>query len=190
MGWLPVRKGARRWLDFDIENRPSTYWLPDRPTAEITAIAWAFTDKPNDVHVRLLGRDEPEDILLDFVAAYNEADGVTGHYIRKHDLPIINAHLMLYGLPTLGPKLSQDTKLDMVRKADLSASQEDLAAMLGVSAPKVQMSQREWRLANQLTEEGLALTEKRVVGDVKQHMKLRKAMLAAGLLKPARIWRP
>lgn len=180
----------RRWLDFDIENRPIAYWIPDRPQSEITAIAWAFADKPRQIECVLLGRDDPKEMLERFVAAYNEADGVTGHYIRKHDLPIINAHLILYGLPTLGPKFTQDTKLDMVRKADIPATQEHLSDMLGVKASKYHMTQAAWRTANQLTPEGMALTEKRVTDDVKQHMKLRKAMLENGLLHAPKVWRP
>jgi hypothetical protein len=34
----------RRVLDFDIENRPLTYLGSDFTTAEVTAIAWAWTD--------------------------------------------------------------------------------------------------------------------------------------------------
>lgn len=185
---LPVQKGGFWILDFDIENRPLSYWTPDRPSAEITAIAWSFGG--NKVEVRLLGRDDPEEMLTAFVTAYDLADMVTGHYIRRHDLPIINGALMEYGLPTLKPKLVQDTKVDLVKRADLPVSQEALAEMLGVPAPKISMSQVKWREANRLAPEGLALTEKRVVGDVKQHMKLRKALLKAGLLKAPRVWRP
>lgn len=190
MNNLPTIRGGLRILDFDIENRPLSYWVPDRPTAEITAIAWAFTDQPRHVEVVLLGRDDPRDMLERFVAAYDAANLVTGHYIRKHDLPIVNGALMEAGLPTLGPKLTQDTKLDMVRKADIPATQEFLADMLGVAAPKYHMTQTKWREANRLTPEGLALTEKRVTDDVRQHMNLREAMLKAGLLKAPRVWRP
>lgn len=186
---LPVKKGEFWVLDFDIENRPLSYWLPDRPTAEITAIAWSFTDS-KEVEVRLLGRDDPKEMLEAFVTAYDMADMVTGHYIRKHDLPIINGALMEFGLPPLTAKLAQDTKLDMVKKADLPATQEALSEMLDIRAPKIHMTQGDWREANRLTDKGLALTEKRVVADVKQHKQLRKAMLKAGLLKNPRVWRP
>lgn len=180
-----------RVLDWDIENRPSTYRGGDLPpTAEITAIAWAFIDRPKEIRCVLLGRDDPVEMLREFVAAYDLADMVTGHYIRKHDLPIVNAHLMLYGLPVLGPKLTQDTHGDLVRRKDLPASQKDLAEMLGIAEPKVEMSHMKWRKANQLTPDGLVLTEKRAVGDVKQHMKMRTALLKAGLLKSPRVWRP
>lgn len=185
-------QASKSWrvLDFDIENRPLSYWVPDRPTAEVTAIAWAWADKPSRVEVSLLGIDSLEQMLTKFTAAYNEADMVTGHYIRKHDLPILNGALMEVGLPLLGPKRTQDTKLDMVKKADIPVTQEFLSDTLGVKSRKYHMTQTMWRDANRLTPEGLALTEKRVTDDVRQHMKLRKAMLAMGMLHPPKVWRP
>jgi hypothetical protein len=42
MKWKTRRK--LRILDFDIENRPLSYWVPDRPSAEITAIAAGWVD--------------------------------------------------------------------------------------------------------------------------------------------------
>src|SRR6185436_10157697 len=87
-------------LDFDIENRPLSYWIPDgKPTAEITAIASCWADDPESMVVHLLGQDDPELMLQFFVNRYNKADIVTGHYIRVHDLPIINGALMEFGLP-------------------------------------------------------------------------------------------
>lgn len=190
MSWLPVRKGGTRILDFDIENRPLSYWIPDRPTAEITAIAACWVDQPKSMRVWLLGRDDPEMMLREFSEMYSEAGMVTGHYIRKHDLPIINGALVEAGLPPLGPKLTSDTKLDLVQWKDIPASQEHLADMLGIRAPKIGMSQAKWREANRLTDSGLALTEKRVVGDVRQHMQLRKELLKRGLLGTPKVWRP
>lgn len=191
-------KGKFRILDWDIENRPLSYWQPDRPTAEITAIAACWTDKPGEVTSWFMGSAHSDadhermmvDMLLGFRALYDEADMVTGHYITRHDLPILNGALMDWHLPILGPKLVQDTKTQMVRKADVPATQEYLATMERVHARKIHMSQHDWRQANRLTSEGQMATEKRVVGDVRQHMKLRRAMLRDGLLHPPTIWRP
>lgn len=179
-----------RVLDFDIENRPLSYWRPDRPTAEVTAIAWAWVDDPFTVHAAVLGRATAEQMLNAFLDAYNAADMVTGHYIRNHDLPIVNGALTELGLPNLGPKLSQDTKNDLIKWADIPKSQEHLAEMLGVPAPKVGMSQHRWREANRLTERGLEATYERVTGDVRQHMALRAELLKRGLLGAPRVWRP
>lgn len=195
---IPVNKGQFWVLDFDIENRPLSYWVPDRPTAEITSIAVAWIDHPRDVTVDLLGPAETDAehaemqrrMLMNFVELYNAADMVTGHYITRHDLPIINGALMDWGLPVLGPKLVQDTKTDMVKKADIPATQEYLAEMTRTKMRKVHMTQHDWRQANRLTVEGREATRKRVIGDVRQHLRLRKRMLAENLLHSPRVWRP
>lgn len=178
-----------RVLDFDLENRPLSYAGPDWTTAEITAIAASWADQ-NRVRCWLLGKHDPEEMLRGFLALYDEADCVTGHYIRKHDLPILNGALMEYGLPPLSQKLTSDTKLDMVKKKDMSASQESLAGMYGLSYRKEHMSQPMWREANRLTPGGLKETRRRVTGDVKQHKQLRLRMLEAGVLGPPRVWSP
>src|SRR4051812_23080126 len=113
-------------LDFDIENRPLSYLGMDYTTGEITAIAWSWVGE-DDVQVRALGQDDPEDILIDFEQVYNEADIVTGHYIRKHDLPLINGSLLEVHSSGLSEKATIDTKLDLMQMKYLSASQESLA---------------------------------------------------------------
>lgn len=184
-----VKKKSLKILDFDIENRPLSYWY-DRPTAEITAIASCWDDDKDSFAVTLLGIDEPKDILKHFVDRYNQADIVTGHYIRVHDLPIINGALMEYGLGKLSPKMTIDTKLDMYKKGDIPATQEFLGELFGLDYEKVHMSQVKWREGNRLTARGIAATKKRASGDVYQHMALRKYMAEKGLLKSAKIWRP
>src|SRR5688572_8235916 len=84
-----VRHRPLRVLDFDIENRPLSYLGSDFTTAEVTAIAWAWCDSPEDVTVYLLGEHELSFILTSFVEAYRQADLVTGHYITGHDLPMV-----------------------------------------------------------------------------------------------------
>jgi len=184
---LQIRPG--RILNFDIENRPLTYLGDDFTFGEITAIAWKFVGVGR-YEVRLLGVDDPVDILSDFVDAYDMADIVSGHYIRIHDLPSVNGALLEYGLPALSPKLTSDTHLDLLKIKNVSKSQENLAAMLGVRSPKVGMSQQRWRQANRLTPEGVALTRRRVVGDVRQHIALRAVLLKNGWLGPPKLWTP
>jgi hypothetical protein len=190
--------GGGRVLDLDIENRPLTYWVPDRPTAEITAIASMWVDEPDTMQVLLLTpeMEGPGDLLRAFVERYNQADLVTGHYIRKHDLPIINGALYELNMPLLGPKLTCDTKLDMMKKADLPATQEFLLDTLGVTdvygrpLRKFHMSQTDWREANRLTPEGLRKTAERVSSDVFAHARLRARMLELGMLRPPSVWDP
>lgn len=190
--------GKGRILDFDIENRPLSYWVQDRPTAEITAIASMWVGDHDSMQVDLL---QPEDdgpgyLLARFVERYNQADMVTGHYIRRHDLPIINAGLYELGMPLLESKLTCDTKLDMFKKADLPANQEYLLELLQPECPlgwkpyKEHMTQADWREANRLTAKGLQRTHDRVSSDVHAHMHMRDAMLAKGMLRAPSVWNP
>lgn len=182
--------GRRRILDFDTENRPITYLGGDYVTADLTAIAWSWGDVPDDIEVRLVTEDprSQRDMLEAFRAAYEQADIVTGHYIRGHDLPIVNGALVEHGLPTLTPKYASDTKLDLISTQRVSMSQESLAAMLDVPAAKFTMTQTRWRAANRLQPEGIALTRKRVVDDVVQHVLMRREMVRRGLLRAPKIW--
>jgi hypothetical protein len=156
---LKVTARPLRVLDFDIENRPLSYLGSDFTTAEVTAIA------------------------------YESADLVTGHYIRGHDLPMVNGALVELGLPVLPDKMTQDTKLDFARTKGISLSQESLGAMLRLDHQKVTMNQSKWRAANRLTPEGLTEVRERVTGDVRQHLQLRRELLAKGYLAPAKLWR-
>jgi hypothetical protein len=179
-----------RILDFDLENRPLSYWIPDRPTAEITAIAWAWADDPFNVKSTLLTRETLRVDFEAFLEDYDQADMVTGHYILRHDLPIIQSHLVEFDLPLLGEKLVSDTKVHLIGWKDIPKTQEHLCDMLGVSRPKVAMSQAKWREANRLTEKGLEATYERVVGDVLQHQEMRLELLKRGMLGAPRVWTP
>lgn len=186
---IAITSRPLRVLDFDIENRPLTYLGSDFTTAEVTAISWAWTDRPEDVTVYLLGETDLPEILRRFCDAYNQADMVTGHYITGHDLPMINGALMECQMPALSDKRVQDTKTDLIRAKGISLSQESLGAMFRLEHAKVQMNQSKWRAANRLTPEGLALVRERVTGDVKQHMAMRKELLALGYLTAPRVWK-
>jgi hypothetical protein len=184
-----------RILDFDIENRPLSYLGQDYTTAEITAIAACWVGKPRSMWWWLL--QQSHDVswaikgLEGFRRLYDSADMVTGHYIRLHDLPIINGAMVEHGLAPLGFKLTCDTKLDLVKKGPVfSASQENLCAMFGLARPKIHMNTVMWREANRLTDEGLKLTAKRAIGDVVQHMALRRELVRRDLLGPPKTWSP
>jgi len=197
---IRVRVSSRRLrvLDFDIENRPLAYLGSDFTSAEVTAIACSWTDE-SKVHCWMLGDENDPDVmgpityeymLESFRKFYDEAYAVTGHYVRKHDLPILNGAMMEAGLGPLGPKMVCDTHQDLVRRKGISASQESLAAMLGLPEPKHHMAQAEWRAANRLTPEGIAYARRRVVKDVQQHKALLKGLNAIHALKPMRAWTP
>lgn len=178
-----------RVLSFDIENRPLAYWYDGATTAEVTAIAAGFIGE-GKIQCWLLGKNTYEEMLEGFRAMYDQADIVTGHYIRKHDLPILNGAMIEARLAPLAPKMTSDTKLDHMKTSNLSQSQENIAQMLGLKEEKIHMSNASWREANRLTPAGLAKTRARVVGDVKQHMEMRAALIRRDLLRPPRMWRP
>jgi hypothetical protein len=178
-----------RILDFDVEARPLSWISQDYTSRELTAIAASFEGETK-VHAWLLGEVEAEEMLLGFLELYDQADVVTGHYIRKYDLPNVNGALMELGLGQLSQKLTSDTKIDLRSRDGISVSQEALSDMMGVSAPKHHMTQPMWREANRLTPEGLAQTRKRVVGDIRQHKQLRRKLLDENLLGPPVLWRP
>ena len=186
---VTVTSRPQRVLDFDVEARPLSWIAADYVSKEITAIAWAWTDQPEDVTCYLLGETDPRDFLAAFRRAYDQADCVTGHYLRAYDMRMVNGCLMEYQLPTLGDKLVSDTKIDLPAQAGLSMSQESLGAMLRLSHQKEKMNQAEWRAANRLTPDGLAATRRRVIGDVRQHMELRRELIALGYLGPAKLWK-
>jgi hypothetical protein len=186
---VTVRSRPMRILDFDCEARPLHWISGDYVSKEITAIAWAWTDRPEDVTCYLLGDVDAPTMLGAFLQAYQQADMVTGHFIRGYDLPMVNGALTEYQMPTLGDKLSQDTKLDLVRRQGLSGSQENLGTMLGLNHPKVKMDQKKWRDANRLTPEGRALARERVVGDVRQHIEMRARLLELGYLGHPKVWK-
>lgn len=183
-----IRHRQMRILDFDVEARPLHWISGDYVSKEITAMAWAWCDTPEEVTCYLLGEVDPVTMLTAFVAAYSQADMVTGHYIRGYDLPMVNGALTEYQLPTLADKLTQDTKLDLVRRQGLSGSQENLGAMLKLQHHKVKMDQAKWRDANRLTPEGRALARERVTGDVRQHIEMRRRLLELGYLSEPKLW--
>lgn len=188
---LTGKPGKLRILDFDIENRPLSYLGQDFTTGDVTAIAWGWADEEK-VHVGLQTKREGslEKMLRRFRDAYEAADMVTGHFIRGYDLPVLNGALMEAGIPHLGPKLTCDTKNDLLKRKYISVSQENLGEMLGLEAPKVHMNTPLWRQANRLTVEGIELSRTRCVGDVVQHKQLRLELLRRDWLAGPSVWRP
>lgn len=186
-------KRALRILDFDCECRPMAFY-GEWVTKEITAIAWR-TIGQKSTHYWLLEPTETWDEhqakkregLLQFLSAYERADIVTGHYIRGFDLPLVNAHCVDLGVHPLGPKLSHDTKGDLISMHGISKSQQNMAAHLDDSV-KEGMDTAKWELANSLVREGRSETRRRVVGDVKQHIQFRQSLLDRHALKPPTVW--
>jgi hypothetical protein len=174
-------------LDFDLENRPISYAGNDFTFSDVTAIAASFVGS-REVKVWAIPEVSYEEMLAEFKIMYDKADMVTGHNIRKHDLPILRGAMLEFGIGILSPKLTSDTYLDLISFSGVSKSQENLSDMYGLPASKFHMNQNSWRQANRLTAEGIALTKKRVISDVKQHKQLRNRLIEANALRGPKMW--
>lgn len=186
-------KRLLRILDFDIETRLVGFYEAGRfkpKGSEPTAIAARFLDEPEFEYVWVFPEDDMVDMLEGFRVLYDQADIVTGHYITKFDLPILNGAMFENGLPLLGQKDVQDTKVNLKMLEGLSKSQENLAGMLEVAEQKHHMADYLWRKATRLTPEGIEQARTRVTDDVVQHIALRQALLDAGALNPPELWKP
>ncbi len=185
-------------LDFDIEVRPLAWYGGDFVTKQPTVIAWSFVGSGMVTCGAIGLSGDPEmvfaeewDMLDEFLRAYNEADIVTGHFIRGFDLPVINGATTRLGmLDGLTDKLTQDTKMDLHKMSGVSKSQENLGAMFELEHPKVPMNTHLWAEANVLMQRGIQASITRAKGDVEQHMEMREIMLDRGLLRPPSLWTP
>jgi hypothetical protein len=178
---------AQKVLDFDIEARPITYLGGDFTTRDITSIACSF-GLDYGVKCWLLPEVTTKEMLEGFRYFYDLADVVTGHYIRKYDLPNINGGMLEFGLKPLGPKLVCDTKQDLVKMQGISLSQESIGDIVGTTTRKYHMTQAMWRAANRF--EQTELTKTRVVEDVRMHQQMRLKLQELKMLSPPRMWYP
>lgn len=184
-------------LDFDVECRPMSWYGGDFNTKEITAIAWGWADRPK-TKVWLLEPALTWDThqykkrtgLEKFIADYEKAEMVTGHYIRGFDLPLINAACFRLGLRPLAPKLTEDTKGDLMKMSGLSKAQQNMAAYMDLVHEKQIMNTHLWEVANALVAEGRKETRRRVVGDVDQHKEFRGALASRWALARPKVWYP
>lgn len=197
---LPV---TRRALVFDTECRPMHYseW---RPESQMTAYAWEWIeigpDWPrigsNAIYIPEIGETAADRarlrggvllqdmsneraLLAEFLDAYDQADLVIGHYIRRHDLPLINDHAVRMGFKPISErpqKLVQDTKMDFVKVKALGLSQDNLAETYNLGEDtgprKHHMAGANWRIANALDARGRADAWERVTSDVVQNVQI------------------
>ena len=191
-----------RALCFDFESRPSAFWWGDKTTAQITAFGWKWRDEP-DAHALLLMRDgrfqgddgrkvSARTAYAAFRLSLSHADLVYGHNIRAFDLPLFQSGLYRLGLPMLPELRTTDTLKDIPKRKDMSASLENMAAMLGLDdeGGKKHMSVNDWETANRLEPEGIAEARERVVSDVLLQERLRDRLIELELLREPRVWRP
>ena len=198
---MRLKQGVqRRVLGFDLENRPSAYWYDGATTAEITALAWKWTDEKT-CRTLLLQPDgtflADDGDSLDVGVAYVvfrdvlcSAGLIFGHNIRRHDLPMFQTGLLRLELPPLPPLLTSDTLRDLPTRKDMSASLDSLADMYRLGKPKMHMPLPAWERANKLLPEGMEDARKRCVSDVLLQERLRGKLLELDLLGGPQMWRP
>lgn len=184
-----------RILDFDIENKPVSYGGMDFTFGVVTAIACCWADDPKSMRVWFRDRNTPtvhfpKAHLLAIRALFAEAGILTGHFIRRHDLPALNGEFLMAGLPPMPERLTIDTKSDLTARGLISHSQENLAAYLFRAEAKLHMTEMDWREANLFLPAGVEKAKKRAVDDVIQHMALRTELNRIGHLGEPKTWRP
>jgi len=183
----------RRILDLDVECVSAGFDDPEWVPRKITCAAWSWIGS-NEVQctiatpLGLMGKPELRRQMLEpLLAEIEAADMLTGQNILRFDLPLINAECLRLGLPLLPKKLVQDTKR-IAKTLGFKKGQDNMGDLLGVRPRKIHMSWQAWQDA--YDEDGWESIKKRAITDVKQHKKMRAAMLRRGWLRPPVMWNP
>ncbi len=176
--------GDLRILDFDTESLAAGFADPEWVPQKITCCAWSWVGE-DEIHVRACGfrgffQDAPRARMMrPFLAAVREADMLTGHNIKRHDLRVINAECMRLGFDPLPPLLLQDT-MRLPPSKGFKKGQDNLSELLEVPAEKMTLSWQGWDKA--YSEEGWPMVKERCRSDVAQNKLLRVALLERGWL--------
>ena len=167
-------------LDFDTENRPGFYWYDGRTTDMLMTIAWGWMDE-KEVHWDTIRSDVEEGLiplpLERFTEALSHADVVTGHNIKRHDVPLLNAHCDREGLPRLEWPLIVDTMDFMQKTKGVSRSQANLSDLFRLVEDKTQVHIPTWERAATGDAVALTIVAKRCMQDVRQHRELYKELV-------------
>jgi hypothetical protein len=179
-----------------MECRPGAWFGGDFVTKIPTAIGWKWIGTRGKIESALLlelpaqnmqVRDALAMMMDRFLEEMLVADVVVGHYIRGFDLPLLNNIQIRLGRSPLPDVMAQDTKLDLAKIHGISKSLENLGSLLSLSHPKVHMSAPDWERAYE-GNGGLDSQRKRVEGDVRLNIVLRKKLLELGFLGAPKAW--
>lgn len=189
----PLPQATRLTLDFDVETVAAGYADPAWVPSHVTAWAYSWTHQKK-IHsavlpvAQLFDREAKAEFIRPLLDALRAADVVTGHNIRRFDLPILLTESMrLPGLERLGPTLSQDT-IKVGRTKGFKKGLDNLAELLETMTAKKALNWEQWDRA--YGEGDLKTVRQRVRGDVKMHKEVRLQMRERGWLEAPRIWRP
>lgn len=183
MKWRTLR--AFRGLAFDIENMPGTYGPGDYTHPKLTALACQFIDG-EFTFAWCFNRREPERMaeqVDEFRAAWEKADFVVGHNIRRHDMKLLDGFCVSLGIPLLPRRRMVDTYLDQPRMAGFSRSLENLAARWECPEQKIRLSEYDWERAYDGIPGAVELMRQRVISDVRISIWLYHELVKRGLLK-------
>jgi hypothetical protein len=180
-----------RVVTLDWECLPGHWIGADYTSRIVTALAWSWSDSPDRIDVMTHYEHTRASMAEAFRLLLTNADVVTGHWVTGFDLPVGNGARLRENLPPLeGVVWASDTKSHLSKTSGRSLSQQNLAASLGVKAPKINVTLKDWEEFNLRTPGYQQAGEERVVGDVRQHMEMRAALIKLGWLGPAQRWVP
>jgi DNA polymerase elongation subunit (family B) len=191
---MRLRKvGQGRILDFDIETVAAGFADPEWVPQKITCVAWSWIDS-DVVESRVCGPlgifGKPElraRMLKPLLDAFAEADMVTGHNIRRFDLPVIQAEVMRLGLPSLRPLLVQDT-IKLRTSKGFKKGQDTLGRLFRIQDEKLALDWQAWQDAYDETD--WQTIRDRAESDVRMHKQLREKLIEHNYLKEPRTWTP
>ena len=184
-----VEVGKLDVVYFDLEARPGHWIGGDYVSKIVTAGAYVHNEEEY-VHVLTHYDYSPQQIVEQIAVVIEDADLVVGHYIRGFDLPLINGELLRHSLQPLSSILSHDTKLDLAPAHGRSKSQQNIAGLLGLEHPKVNVTLAQWEAFNDRQPEGYDIGVERVKGDVLQNREMRHKLMSLGWLNPPQVWSP
>jgi hypothetical protein len=118
--------------------------------------------------------------LRSFYQALAEADVVTGHNIRRHDIPLMNAHCVREGDdPIQWPEIvdTLDRELWGGATKGLSRSQANTAARMGLDNEKMTVHLDTWEKAAAGAVNELLVVEERCMSDVTGHIEMYKELV-------------
>jgi len=173
---------AARVLDFDTENRPGFYWYDEKCSDILHTIACAWVDDPKDNHVwqlrwsRIRGLHFPDSDYLRFKRIVESADIVTAHNVKRHDIPLLNAHADRNGLPRIAWPFVVDTLQDIKATKGMPRSQEYLADRHELHERKMHVGMSIWERASCGEPEACQIVADRCLSDVLSHIELYKRM--------------
>lgn len=168
---------ADRVLDFDTENVPGFYWYDGKTSDILHTIAWTWLGEDTVESVTTVWNPEvglqlEQGGFERFLAALTLATVVTGHNIKRHDIPLLNAHAVRHQLPPIQWPTAHDTLLMFPPMKGMPRGQEYLADLYALEERKMHVGIHLWEKASRGDREASKVVVDRCKSDVVSHAKL------------------